>query len=808
MENTFTQWRGRIDDACRRKLAKYPLAERELAALLPTLAEKDALCLKALYGGLGPQDVTGRDAASLLEDVRLALEALKAAPWSVPPELFFLYVLPPRVNNEWPDGGRAWLFAQLKELVAGLDITAAALAVNLWCCGRASYTPADDRTIAPLGLCRRTMGRCGEESTLLTAALRSVAIPARQVYAPRWAHCDDNHAWVEFFDGGDWRYMGACEPEEHPDVGWFTAAASRAMLVRALTPDWEEDGCRVVNVTSRYAPTARLTVRLSAEGEPAAGVPIRFQLVNDSRLCTIYQADSGPDGTVSLDTGLGDLVASAFYRGRLMERRVDVRRERSVQLRWEEGRDPLTAQWEERWELTPPRERVPAPPPPPSAGHREALGLCEARRAAYRAGFRQDGPRWLTMAGGNRREIEGFLAMGAFVPEDKEALLDTLTEKDFADVTGETLADALTTALPWKEKFPPAVWKNWVLAPRVEWEPLLPVRGRIARHLAGEGLGTGEDVLAWMDCNIRPVMGNNITDRRGDAAAYLRHGACPVWEWEIVAVQLCRALGIPALIDPGDGRIRLVAGGGAYAPGTAEETFRLRFTAREEPLTYREHFTLARWSGEEYCPLELAHTVRDHWDLFLTPGAYRLTTARRQIDGSLSVRVSSFLLKEDRTLPLVPAPDRTGEKLLRASLPPVMAYPITGTGTRDLTDPCPGGSLLIFAQPGAEPTEHLFQELLELEEAYNKGGWPVSILPRCREEGENLTLRRVLERLGASACYLPAEDVGYLVRRAVGVGDSRLPLAVVLDGQGRGVYASANYNIRAAHTLLRILNML
>ena len=38
-----------------------------------------------------------------------------------------------------------------------------------------------------------------EESAFLVSALRSVGIPARQVYVPRWSHCGDNHArssWV------------------------------------------------------------------------------------------------------------------------------------------------------------------------------------------------------------------------------------------------------------------------------------------------------------------------------------------------------------------------------------------------------------------------------------------------------------------------------------------------------------------------------------------------------------------------------------------------------------------------------------
>ncbi len=84
----------------------------------------------------------------------------------------------------------------------------------------------------------RGFGRCGELSTLLVRLLRQAGIPARQVYVPLWAHCDDNHAWVEFFWEGRWHFVGAAEPEWELDRGWFIPAASRAPWVacRVETP--------------------------------------------------------------------------------------------------------------------------------------------------------------------------------------------------------------------------------------------------------------------------------------------------------------------------------------------------------------------------------------------------------------------------------------------------------------------------------------------------------------------------------------------------------------------------------------------
>ena len=784
-------WRRRIDQGFQRNLADWPLIRRELAALFPALSEEEALCLRAVYAGLGPQDLASIPAGQHLEDVRTALLARRELDRQVGEELFFLYVLPARVNNEFPDGSRPWLYEQLRDRVKGLGLAETALEVNYWCYAHATYAPADDRTMGPRGVCSRARGRCGEESTLLTAALRAVGVPARQVYAPRWAHCDDNHAWVEFWDGTGWRYMGACEPEEAPDRGWFTSAASRSMLVRALEPDLENGGCRVVNVTARYARTVRLAVRAERGGLPVPGVSVRFQLVNDSQLWTIFQGETDGAGETSMETGLGCLVVSAWFGGRLTEKLVDLRKERTVTLAWEAGFDPLETEREVLWELTPPAGIVPPPAPNPGSAHLERLRQCEAERRACEDTFVKKGPRPLVCAGGNRGEIEKFLALPDYDREDKEALLGSLRDKDFADITCEVLEDFLLAALPWKEKYEPRIWRREILSARVENEPLLPVRCEIAARLAGEGLRDRADVLRWMDGHLRPAEEHGLTDRRGDGAAYLRHGICPPSERRILAEQICRALGIRG-VESAPGKCRLI------------------LRSREGPLRYRERFTLSRWEGTDYRTLDLdGVAVRDVSLLGgLSAGSYRLVVTRRQIDGTVSARVYSFRLAGERTIDLAPIPDRTAEKLLSAALPSVKVKSLTDGAAEDLTAPTDAGSLLLFLRPGAEPTEHLLRELLELRETCREGEVSIRFLLESREAAENRTLQRCLEEIPSCACFLPEEaSIRERVRLAMGVGDARLPLAVVLDRFGRGRFALANYNIRAAHTLLKILEL-
>ena len=146
----------------------------------------------------------------------------------VPEDIFRHFVLPIRVNNENLDSSRWVFFMELKEKIKNLSMKDAALEVNHWCHEKVTYRGTDIRTSSPLATVKTAFGRCGEESTFTVAALRSVCIPARQCYTPRWAHGDDNHAWVEVWIDGKWHYIGACEPESDLDMAWFTEPAKRA----------------------------------------------------------------------------------------------------------------------------------------------------------------------------------------------------------------------------------------------------------------------------------------------------------------------------------------------------------------------------------------------------------------------------------------------------------------------------------------------------------------------------------------------------------------------------------------------------
>ena len=487
-----TQYQADILRQYDKNMSRYPVIRSEVETFLQDKEETFALCLKYLYGHMAAQDVLSTPVAVFAGYVVAALQALAQIDYvrAIPAEIFFPYVLYHRVNSECLDGSRTFLLTELLPHVQGKTMEQAALSVNYWCYAHATYTPADDRTLGPLGVLRRTLGRCGEESVLAVAALRSVGIPARQCYCPRWSHCDDNHAWVEVWIDGDWHYLGACEPEPVLDRGWFTAAASRAMLVD--TKCWAGDGLyEIVNCTARYAHTRTLTVQVADNGRPVAGARVRFQIVNYSEFFTLWETLTDENGLARFETGPGDLFVYVQHGRKVALEKVDLRLQDSVTLELQAAFPAhMTA------DLVPPEDSSGSVPYEDAPHHRQLLKKCEDHLATRRAVFAEH-EGYLRHAGLNCPQIHSFLADSRYLRSHKEALLNTLRPKDFVDITHETLADAMEAAASAIGQYPEDIFRAYILAPRIADEMLLPERQKI-RSLFPDGFADPCQILAWM----------------------------------------------------------------------------------------------------------------------------------------------------------------------------------------------------------------------------------------------------------------------------------------------------------------------
>ena len=261
------------------------------------------------------------------ECIHYAFLAKEEMPWgvSIPEREFKHFVVPVRVNNENLDRFRATYYEELKARVKDLSLYDAVLEVNHWCHEHVNYKGSDSRTSAPMATIKTSWGRCGEESTLLVTALRTVGIPARQVYTPRWAHTDDNHAWVEAWADGEWHFLGACEPEPVLDLGWFNAPASRAMLMHTrVFGDYdgpEEVMLRTsnfteINLIDNYANTSRIDFLVTdTNGHPMENAQVDFKIYNYAEYCTVATKYTDASGRTFLTAGNGDMMVWASHEG-------------------------------------------------------------------------------------------------------------------------------------------------------------------------------------------------------------------------------------------------------------------------------------------------------------------------------------------------------------------------------------------------------------------------------------------------------------------------------------------------------------
>ena len=485
---------------------------------------------------------------------------------ALPEPLFLAYVLHPRVNNEALCDCRPVFYAALAERLRSLPEEAAILEINRWCAEHVAYQPTDERTRSALAVLRAGFGRCGEESMFAVNVLRACGFAARQVYVPRWAHCDDNHAWVEVRCGGAWHFLGACEPETVLDRGWFNSAAGRAVLVHSRCFGEPEPDAEVIgregdvvycNETARYADVRRLTVRVTDEnGMSAAGADVDFCILNNCEWYPAATVQTDASGLAALTCGLGSLRLLARRDGLCCEAFVSPEETGPVVLTLGK-RAPAPDRWEPI-ELTAPR-----------GGAVRGAVPTEPQRDLQERWLRQAHEAWTQRrearldeadAQGLPPEETALLRAGAghaaqlaaFLREEPEALplLRTLLPKDLLDIAPDVLRDTWAHT-PRPDGVPEDIWAAFVLCPRVGYEQLLPQRRELTTYFSEKRSAAFRRdpaaLWAWLMETIAP----SVLSPSPLAALTLRQ-ASPEAK-RVLFAALCRALGVPARLAPEDG---------------------------------------------------------------------------------------------------------------------------------------------------------------------------------------------------------------------------------------------------------------
>lgn len=625
---------------------------------MTTLAQTESDCLSFLYKSMSTPDSVDYPKAYWQKQVRMALKARAEMPWGkqVPQWEFENFVLPVRVNNEELDNSREVIYKELAPRVKGLTMEQAALEVNHWCHEKASYRPSDGRTSSPLATMRNSIGRCGEESTFAVAALRSVGIPARQVYCPRWAHTDDNHAWVEMWIDGRWRFMGACEPEATLDKGWFNWGASRAMLVRAFDYAGNE-----IPTTDTYAPTKTLKVKVTdEEGKAIKDATVDFRVYNYSEFYPIFTTKTDADGYATFNTGFGDLLVWVSTKDKYGVKKADAfSTDVCVTPCHKAG-----SSWVEEYDLHVPTSTLEEPDRSAvdtvSENSRRLAAEDKIRTAYQKKTFYQGDNDILKKARSNWKVMDKFLKEKN---PKTDLVLQGLSEKDLRDITIDVLHDA-------------CLLNNDALESggiRISMEHLRPYVAFLQKRLPKM---TAKEWIAWVEKNIKVDNTNNPKQITISVVGVYNNRKCDDRSRELFTVAGARALGMKAKLDPlgkamvADGNSWLQLSDKQKAePQQAKGTLKLDVPA---DVMYYHGYTISKMVDGRPTSLDYADddpTVTEKFrnGLNLPEGDYMLTSGTRLKGGDVLTHSVMFTLKAGKTTS-IPVFFRTSSRSVKSDL--------------------------------------------------------------------------------------------------------------------------------------------
>lgn len=789
--------------------------------------------LAYLYNNMPLSDAVNYPFELYLEHARhgYMLQNLRRG-WNIPEDIFLQYVLFHRVNNEQASCCRPVFFGGLEKRVQGKTMMEAAVEVNLWCGENVSYQQTDDRTASALAVYKAGYGRCGEESVFAVNALRSVGIPARQVYAPRWSHCDDNHAWVECWCDGEWYFLGACEPDASLNRGWFISASSRAVMVHsglfgtldaAQNPLAMSEGIITrESQLSRYALTKDFTINVTDEnGGPVEGAGIELQILNYGEYHNILRLESGKGGSVQFKVGKGSIHLWASKDGKAascVAKPMDS--EATLVLR-----DLSTSLQKDIWQdidFTAPEEsRINAVEESP-AQKKTAADMLKKAKTAYEkklAEFTREGQAEeikdiLYSAYGNKQQVLEFFENEAYKKEHKLLMLRSLSVKDYRDLNADVLYGHMDYALRFIDNYPEDIAAKYLLSPRVFTEPLSPYREFILNKIP---LQTQEKMAENPDCIMEYI--NSAVAEQAEQEYYdlitlpvtcLEHGCGSALSKNILFVAVARTLGIAARLNPADLHPEYYKDGVFVRACEKYKPAKLRLvsTQPETVWTYRQNWSVAVLRDGRYHNLDYSQALWQEGtaELSLNPGSYRLLTANRLLNGNISGSKLHFDIGEGE--------EKTVEMKLRSvDLEQMLAcadlhgLKLTNMGSEQSIQADSGSdSIYFWLDTAEEPTEHILNELYEEIEHFRPYASSLNLVIQEEKQLEDPTLSRLMGALkGVNVLYDKNMEVSLVAARRMYREPGVYPLIIAADDKGKGIFGACGYNVGTAGLLFQIL---
>ena len=817
--------------------------------------KNEAQSIQFLYAYMPLSDLADCTPEFMVANVKQSLLARQEMPWgkSIPEEEFLHFVLPLRVNNENLDSFRLVYYEEIKNRVKGLSMKETALEINHWCHEKVNYRGTDSRTSAPMSTIGKTFGRCGEESTFTVSAMRTAGIPSRQVYTPRWAHTDDNHAWVEVWIDGSWHYMGASEPDTDLDRGWFSEPSQRTMLVHSRTygryfgPEEmvnSEDRFSELNLTANYAKTKKITVLVSnGNGSPAEGAKVEFKLYNYAEYYPIATTTTDGNGSAIMTTGLGDLIIWASKEGKSDHKKFSVTTMDTLRLTLSTTELTKHAEFND---LVPPKVSKPIvnPSEKDKKINDKRLGREDSIRNSYSSTFKdsvwireyaksmQMGEdtlmRIFRLSYGNWKEMSAYL--GDNLKKARKMLLPLtygISDKDLSDTKASVLTDHLlqTVGTATAQEITLPLFEKYILAPRIYQEILSPWRGFLLKNLGmGIAAESRNDIGAltnWINKNIRIDQAANKHSRAPltPIGVYNLRVTDPISR-DIFFVAACRTFGIPARLNPETLTPEYNKNGkwlrADFEKKAAQpEMGKLILVDRNNSLTpqYTLHFTIA-WIQEGICKtLEFEEGLKlsDFPNpVMLETGTYALITGKRLPDGSVLSSMTFFDVSMEKpvTIPVELRKEETTLKPVGLFEPAKIHLSVSAKNElvtlADLMQN--SNSVIVLLDPDSEPSKHILNDLSPYADQLNswKGRF---IFANIAEKGKASSIFKTYH-LPEKTTYIvdSANELAKAITHISGKDSKNgLPVVIFCQPAGEVLLMATGYRIGTGEMLLQLI---
>ena len=806
------------------KAKRLLVKDRDLFSVVDTIENRELReAVKFLYAYMPLGDICDYDGSLYIEAAKVALSTKTSTKWgpSTPDYLFRHFVLPLRVNNESLDSSRRLINRELMPRLKGLTAEQAILEVNHWCHEYVIYSPSDERTSSPLATMRNGEGRCGEESVFTVSALRAVGIPARQVYTPRWAHTDDNHAWVEAWANGKWHYIGACEPEPLLDMAWFSTSATRALLMHSRVfgkyngPEEiieQTETYAEINVTENYAPVSRISLTVTDSlGNSADGAVVEFCIYNYSEFWPALRTISDSKGAAKAIMGRGDILVRA-YKGDMFGI-VKISPNNDLLLDTVILDKKFGDEFIFESDIVPPSEGSVKREVTPEQILHNKIRLAEEDSIRIKR---------LRNSPGNSPEIERFRNE---IPENKkhigEIILASLSVKDFKDTPFNVLKDHLVN-------IEEATTDSYIISPRIGRELLTPWRGYLLNIPGADKLKMNPKGIERLVSSIKVENRYNPQSIPISPAGVWRLGVADSYSRDLFFVALCRTFGVAARLNPVTSipeykseerwiKARFSTSDNAdminsHREGTLSLTYEGGVV--EDPK-FETHFTVSKAEANRFKVLSfrnregfegtssLISVFGEDGKLSLDAGYYLLTSGTRMADGKILTRMQFFNIKTGKSseVPLILREDKEDLRVL------------ANIGVDEsIVERCGRGYfILVFLKFGDEPGNHIFSDIVKYSKEFNDWGRGVLfIYPDSNSLNSAVRKSRDLD-IPSNFMFIDDPSGELLNSTAASLGFSEevpSPLVVVADTFGRVVHFAGGYSIGTGERLIKITRRL